>query len=130
MEKLKKEAKKTVKVSKSKSKKHGSDSESSSSSDSESSVEEEVVEDPIKLETTDTRSLEVNAMLVATKAVTQADLSALISELVDIDYRRFTFDQLKRMLGLMQKVADMTRDFHQDMELRRMIKKLGRRFVC
>ena len=127
LEKLKKEAKKTVKVkkSKSKSKKHGSDSESSSSSDSESSVEEQVVEDPIKLETTDTRSLEVNAMLVATKAVTQADLSALISELVDIDYRRFTFDQLKRMLGLMQKVADMTRDFHQDMELRRMIKKLG-----
>ena len=133
LEKLKKEAKKTVKVkkskSKSKSKKHGSDSESSSSSDSESSVEEQVVEDPIKLETTDTRSLEVNAMLVATKAVTQADLSALISELVDIDYRRFTFDQLKRMLGLMQKVADMTRDFHQDMELRRMIKKLGNAFV-
>lgn len=133
LEKLKKEAKKTVKVkkskSKSKSKKHDSDSESSSSSDSESSVEEQVVEDPIKLETTDTRSLEVNAMLVATKAVTQADLSALISELVDIDYRRFTFDQLKRMLGLMQKVADMTRDFHQDMELRRMIKKLGNAFV-
>ena len=115
--------------SKSKSKKHDSDSESSSSSDSESSVEEQVVEDPIKLETTDTRSLDVNAMLVATKAMTQADLSALISELVDIDYRRFTFDQLKRMLGLMQKVEDMTRDFHQDMELRRMIKKLGNAFV-
>ena len=125
LEKLKKEAKKTVKVKKSKSsKKHDSDSESSSS-DSESSVEE-VVEDPIKLETTDTRSLDINAMLVATKATTQADLSALISELVDMDYRRFTFDQLKRMLGLLQKVADMTRDFHQDMELRRMVKKLGR----
>ena len=127
LEKLKKEAKKTVKVKVKKSKKHGSDSESSSSSsDSESSVEEEVVEDPIKLETTDTRSLDINEMLVATKAATQADLSALISELVDMDYRRFTFDQLKRMLGLMQKVADMTRDFHQDLELRRMEKKLGR----
>ena len=122
LEKLKKEAKKVVKVSKKSSKK---DESESSDSESDSDVEKEVVEDPIKLETTDTRSLDINEMLVATKAVVQSDLSALISELIDIDYKRFTFDQVKRMLGLMQKVVDMTRDFHQDMELREMIKKLG-----
>lgn len=129
LEKLKKESSKVVKHVVKKSKKHDSDSDSDSS-DSESSSDEEVVEevvenDTIKLETTDNRTFEVDPVFVATKTVIQSDLASLVSEIVDLEYKRFTFEQIKKMLGLMQNVSDMTRDFHQDMELRSIIKKLG-----
>ncbi|KAK8796855.1 hypothetical protein WA588_000981 [Blastocystis sp. NMH] len=127
LEKLKKEKSKVVKrAAKKKAKEERSSDESSDeSSDSEEMVEEVVEEDPIKLETTDNRSLEVDEEFVHTKSVVQEDLAALVSEIMDKLYKRFTFEQVKKMLGLLQQVADMTRDFHQDMELRTMLKTLG-----
>ena len=133
LEKLKKEEeKKLAKKRASKKSKKDSDessSDSESDSESESEKEEEVAveeeEGTIKLETTDKRTLDLDAELVHTKSVVQEDLAALVSELIDNHYARFTFGQVKKMLGLMQQVADMTRDFHQDAELRQMIKKLG-----
>ena len=88
-------------------------------------VEEVVEDESIKLETTDTRSLDIDEVMAHTKTIVQSDLAALVSEVVDLIYASFTFEQVKRMLGLMQSVSDMTRDFHQDMELREMEKKLG-----
>ena len=88
-------------------------------------MEEVIEDDSIKLETTDTRTLEVDEVMAHTKSVVQSDLAALVSEVVDLIYKSFTFEQVKRMLGLLQSVSDMTRDFHQDLELRRMEKKLG-----
>ena len=130
LEKLKKESSKVVKhvVKKDKKKKSDSDSDSdsdSSDSDSDEVIEEVIEDETIKLETTDNRSLEIDPIFVATKATVQCDLACLISEIIDIDYKRFTFDQIKRMLSFMQNVTDMTRDFHQDIELRSIIKKLG-----
>lgn len=127
LEKLKKEKSKVVKrAAKKKAKEaRSSDESSDESSDSEEMVEEVVEEDPIKLETTDNRSLEVDEEFVHTKSVVQEDLAALVSEIMDKLYKRFTFEQVKKMLGLLQQVADMTRDFHQDMELRTMLKTLG-----
>lgn len=131
LEKLKKEGAKVVKKvkkekkEKEKPKRRASESESSESSDSEDVVEEVIEDDSIKLETTDTRTLEVDEVMAHTKSVVQSDLAALVSEVVDLIYKSFTFEQVKRMLGLLQSVSDMTRDFHQDLELRRMEKKLG-----
>ena len=132
LEKLKKEGAKVVKkvvkkekAEKAKPKRRASESESSDSSDSEDVVEEVIEDESIKLETTDNRSLEVDEVMAHTKSVVQSDLAALVSEVVDLIYASFTFEQVKRMLGLLQSVSDMTRDFHQDMELRRMEKKLG-----
>ena len=128
LEKLKKEASKVVKVVK--KKKHDSDSDSDySDSDSDSSSEDEVVEevienDSIKLETTDNRTLDLDPTFIHTKTIIQSDLACLVSELVDLIYKEFTFEQIKKMLSLMQAVSDMTRDFHQDRELRSMEKKL------
>ena len=119
LEKLKKESEK---LKKRESKKSKDSDESSESSEEEEPVQEE---ETIKLEKTDSRELTVDEVLVHTKSVVQEDLAALISEIIDNHYKRFTFVQVKKMLGLMQQVADMTRDFHQDMELRTMIKKLG-----
>ena len=126
LEKLKKESAKVVKKEKEeKRKRRDSESESSESSDSEDVVEEVVEDESIKLETTDTRSLDIDEVMAHTKTIVQSDLAALVSEVVDLIYASFTFEQVKRMLGLMQSVSDMTRDFHQDMELREMEKKLG-----
>ena len=129
LEKLKKESAKVVKKEKKekeeKRKRRDSESESSESSDSEDVVEEVVEDESIKLETTDTRSLDIDEVMAHTKTIVQSDLAALVSEVVDLIYASFTFEQVKRMLGLMQSVSDMTRDFHQDMELREMEKKLG-----
>lgn len=127
LEKLKKETEKVAKAKKEKPKRRASESESSDSSDSSDSedVQEVVEEDSIKLETTDNRTLDVDEVMAHTKSVVQSDLAALVSEVVDLIYKSFTFEQVKRMLGLLQSVSDMTRDFHQDVELRRLEKKLG-----